>query len=146
VSLKKNHIVAKHLPLMKVVIDFENGNLKLEGDWQFMVASNKNNELGWLTYHGERVKLETDVSSSFAINLEDPRSDGLIFPLEGSIRDGNSLGLCSGLLVLDNVRDSYGLISDQWNISFYLYDSRADDCEIHFKLPVYLGSFNGAFN
>jgi len=42
-EVKQYHIVADHLPLMKVCIDFETGALKLEGDWQFMLATNKYN-------------------------------------------------------------------------------------------------------
>jgi len=137
-GLRKNYFVAEHLPLMKVAIDFENGNLKLDGDWQFMMASNKHNEASWFTYHRERVKIETVVYPALAINLDDPYSDGLLFLLEGSIKDGKDLGSCSGLLAIDNIRGGNGLIRDQWNIGFYLYDAQFNDCEIEFKLPVYI--------
>ena len=140
--VKKNHFVAEHIPLMKVVIDFENGDLKMEGDWHFMMTSNKHNEANWIDYHKERVQIETAIYSSLVINLNDPENDGLVFPLEGHIRDGNSLGSCSGLLVLDNARGRNGLISDQWNISVYLYDLQFNDCEIKFKLPVYTTTDN----
>jgi hypothetical protein len=134
--VNKNHAVGEHLPLMKVNIDFENGNLKLEGDWQFMMASNKHNEPGWFTSHRDRVKIETAIYPALPINLTDHKSDGLVFPLEGSIKDGDCFSSCSGLLVIDNVRGYNGLISDKWNISFYLYDLQFD-CEIKFKLPLY---------
>jgi hypothetical protein len=136
-GLNENHIAAEHLPLMKVNIDFENGVFRLEGDWQFMMASNKYNEASSFSYHRERVKIETAVYPAFAINLNDPYCDGLVLPLEGSIKDGNYLGSCSGLLVIDNVRRSNGLISNQWNISFYLYDLQFEYCEIKFIIPVY---------
>lgn len=141
-GIKKNHIVAEHLPLMKVAVDFENGNLKLEGDWHFMMASNKYNEAGWSDYHRGRVQIETAIYASLAIDLNDPENEGLAFSLEGTIKDGNCLGSCSGLLVLDNARGLNGLISDQWNISFYLYDLQFNDCEIKFKLPVYTATDN----
>jgi len=32
--------IAEHIPLLNVNIDFENGNLKIEGDWHYMMASN----------------------------------------------------------------------------------------------------------
>lgn len=130
------HITPEHMPLMKVVIDFENGVLKLEGDWQFMMASNKHNEVSSYTYHRERVKIETAIYAAFAINLDDPNCDGLVFPVEGSIKDGSYLGACSGLLVLDNARGNNGLVNNHWNISFYLYDLQYDYCEIKFKIPV----------
>jgi hypothetical protein len=139
-GIKKNHIVAEHLPLMKVVIDFENGNLKLQGDWHFMMASNKYNEVGCSNNHKERVQIEATIQASSPINLNNPQNDGLVFPMDGTIKDGNSLGSCSGLVVLDNVRGLNGLISDQWNISFYLYDQQFNDCEIKFKLPIFITS------
>lgn len=145
-TVKDTHRVAEHLPLMKVNIDFENGILKLEGDWNFMMASNTHNESSWFTCHRERVKIETGIYSDTKIDLHDPYCDGLVFPLEGSIKDGNCLGTCTGLLVIDNIRGSNGLISTQWNISFYLYDAQFDDYEIKFKLPVYSMEINADLN
>ena len=141
-GMKENYIAAEHLPLMNVAIDFENGVLTLEGDWQFMIASNKHNEASWFGHHRERVKIETDIYPALPIDLDDPESDGLVFPLEGKITNGNHPGSCSGLLVIDNVRRHDGLTGNQWNISFYLYDAQFDDCEIKFKLPLYQTLFN----
>ena len=145
-GVNKNYIVAEHLPLMKVTIDFENGKLNLEGDWHFMMASNTHSEPNWCDYHKGRVQIETGLTDSFTINLIDPRNDGFMFPMEGSIKDGNYLGSCSGLLVLDNVRALNGLISDHWNISFYLYDLQFNDCEIRFKLPIFITEADGNKN
>jgi hypothetical protein len=141
-GVKNNYLVAEHLPLMQVTVNFEEGELKLEGDWRFMMAANRHNEPGWLIYHRERVEIETAIYSSLVIDLNDRYTDGLVFPLEGSIQDGDSLHSCSGLLVTDNVRGSDGLIGNQWNISFYLYDAQFDDCKIKFKLSIYQTSLN----
>jgi hypothetical protein len=138
----KNQAATEFLPLMKVAIDFENCNLQLEGDWNFMMASNKYNEASWFDYHIGRVKIETTIYASMPINLDDLRNNGLAFPLEGSIRDDGYYGFCTGLLVLDHTRSLNGLLSDQWNIIFYLYDLQFDDCEITFKLPLFTGSSN----
>lgn len=145
-KVKDTHRVAEHLSLMKVNIDFENGILKLEGDWNFMMASNTHNESSWLTCYRERVKIETTIYSDTKINLHDPYCDGLVFPLEGSIKDSKCLGSCAGLLVIDNIRGSNGLIGNQWNISFYLYDAQFADYEIKFKLPVYKMEINADLN
>jgi hypothetical protein len=145
-GVKNNHIVAEHLSLMKVVIDFENGNLNLEGNWNFMVASNTHNRVNWLNYHRERVHIETTIYDSWEINLNDPQSDGLVFHLEGIIKDGNYLDPCSGLVVLDNIRTSNRVMSDQWNICLYLYDLHSFDCEIKFKLPINLFTVNEKLN
>ena len=139
---KQNYIVAEHLPLMKVAIDFENGVLKLEGDWQFMMASNKHNEASWFGHHRERVVIEATIYPAVTIDLTDPECDGLVFPLEGNIKDRNHPGSCSGLLVMDNVRGNNGLMGNHWNISLYLYDAQFDDCEIKFKLPFYQSLIN----
>ncbi len=136
-GIKKNHIVAEHLPLMKVVIDFENRKLKLEGDWHFLMASNKYNEVRCFNNHKERVKIETTIHASSPINLDDPENHGLVFPLDGTIKERDYLTACSGLLILDSVPGSHKSTGSQWNISFYLYDLEFDNCEIKFKLPIY---------
>ena len=145
-GIKGKHIVTEHLALMKVNIDFENGTLALEGDWQFLMASNKHNEAVWFSHHRERVKIETSLYSGFAVDLNDEDSDGLMYALKGSIKDGNCIAECTGLLIVDNVRTHYGFISNQWNISFYIYDTVFDECEIRFKLPLYIPGINSIFN
>jgi len=145
-GVNKNYIVDEHLPLMKVAIDFENGNLKLEGDWHFMMVSNADSEPNWCDYHKGRVQIETAIPDSLPVNLDDPRNNGFILPLEGTIKDGNYLGSCSGLLALDNARGLNGLIVEQWTISFYLYDLQFNDCEIKFKLPVFKPGADGYKN
>jgi hypothetical protein len=142
VGVKKNHIVAEHLPLMKVAIDFENGNLKLEGDWHFLMASNKHNEPLCSYSHRERVQIETAIHASSPINLDKPENDVLVFPLDGTIKEAGCLSACSGLLILDSVPFPGNHTGSQWSISFYLYDHQYDDCEIKFKLPVYTTTSN----
>ena len=70
-ATKDNHVVAEHLPLMSVCFDFEKGEIKLEGDWQFMMATNKHNEANWFTCHRNRVKITADISGVSPINLCD---------------------------------------------------------------------------
>jgi hypothetical protein len=137
---KKNNFVAEQLPLMKVVIDFEHGHLKLEGDWHFMMSTNKNNDANGFECHLERVQIETDIYASSAIDLNHRANDGLAFPLHGSIKDGNSLSSCSGLLAFDKDR-RIALTNDLWNISLYLYDVHFFEWEIKFTLPI-LGTGN----
>ena len=143
---KQNHIVAEHLPLMNALIDFENGNLKLQVDCDLMMASNKDNEPGRSGRYKGRVQVETAIHASSVINLDDPGNDGLIFLLEGTIKDDNHLGSCSGLLMFDNLPLLKGLNSDTWTISLYLYDLQLDNCEITFKLPVFTTSADGNKN
>ena len=49
--VKGNHRVTDHLPLMNVKIDFEKSMLKIEGDWNFMIAKNIHNEASWFKCH-----------------------------------------------------------------------------------------------
>ncbi|MFM9911175.1 MAG: hypothetical protein ACKVOW_17680 [Chitinophagaceae bacterium] len=144
--VNKNHVVAEILPLMNVNIDFENGVLNLEGDWQFMIACNKHNEKNWLKYHRERVAIQVAIYADVEINLNNSYMDGLVLALEGSIKDGNCLSSCSGMLVIDNERGNNGLLSKEWFISFYLYDLQFEDCEIKFKLPLYQTTINETSN
>jgi len=137
-ELKLNELKAEHLPLLNVFIDFENGNLKLEGDWLYMMASNKLNKETCYTYHKERVKIKSAIFPALAINLDDPNNEGLAFAIDGKITDSESSSACSGLMVIDNIRGSDGQPIGYWNISIYLYDIQLVDCEIKFKLPVYL--------
>jgi hypothetical protein len=137
-GLKKSNSFSEQKSLIKIRIDFVEGKFRLDGDWQFMMTSNKNNESIWLSCHRERVTIATDIYPTLAINLEEPDIDGVLFSLQGSIADDNSISFCSGLLAIDNVHNGNDFVKDQWNISFYLYDSRFEDCEISFKLPVYV--------
>lgn len=145
-GLKGKYVFAEHLPLMKANIDFENGTMVVEGDWQFMMAANRHNETSWFRYHRERVKIEMSLYPADAINMNDEGTDGLMCPLQGSIKDGSCIGECSGLLIVDNVRANNGLLSSHWDISFYIYDIVFDGAEIKFKLPVYIPGLNSKFN
>lgn len=137
-GLNQKHESATHLPLLTVHIDFEHGKLFVGGDWHFMVNSNSNNNRKWLNYHARRVVFETEISPVMAINLSDPKCDGLIFPIEGYLKDGLSAVNVSGLLIVENKRTKSGNMSNCWNISFYIYDYQFDVCEVKFKLPLYV--------
>ena len=139
-GLNQKHESAKHLPLLTVHIDFEQGNLIVEGDWHFMVNSNRNNNNKWLNYHTRRVVFETIIYPVMAINLSDPNCDGLLFPIDGYLKDGLSAVNVSGLLILENKRTKSGNMSNCWNISFYIYDYQFDVCEVKFKLPLYVNT------
>lgn len=143
---KTAHITGGHLPLVKVSIDFEEGKLFLKGDWQYIVAANKHNANSWYMYHREQVTINATIFEARPINLNHAENDGLMFPLEGSIKDGSCIGNCSGLLVVDNVRNRNGQLGKQWNVTFYLYDTLYNNCEITFKLPVYQDDGKYFFN
>jgi|SRR5688500_1374317 len=132
--------VAEHLPLMLVKINFEYGKLVLEGDWRFLVASNRHADPFWFSLHSRRVGIEAKIYPAGVIDLDEYKNDGLVFAVEGIIKDGSSLNSCSGIIVLDKIRMLTGIPTHKWDISFYLYDYQVDNCEIKFKLPVYTTS------
>ena len=80
--------------------------------------------------------------SRIAIDLSDENNDGLVFMIEGTIKDNDSTGSCSGLLVLDKNIHRNKPDDNKWNMSFYLYDNGHEDCEIAFRLPVYSSNNN----
>ena len=131
------YLVAAGLPLLLVKINFKNGKLSLEGDWRFLLASGRNADLYYVTFHSRRIGIEADIYPAGAIDLNDNSNDGLVFPVDGIIKDESSLNSCSGLIVLNKIRTASGISTHKWDISFYLYDYQVDNCEIKFKLPVY---------
>ncbi len=144
-GIKGDCPIADHLPVVKILIDFVDGKLLLEGDWRYMVAVNKHNENRGIKYHRERVKIAMDIEPVEPVNLNEKTSDGLLYLLKGNIRDNNYKGACTGFLVIENVRRSKQL-SNHWDISFYIYDTQFDDCEITFKLPLYTIKTDSALN
>ncbi|HMH33075.1 MAG TPA: hypothetical protein VK543_08585 [Puia sp.] len=129
---------AGHLPLMQVSIDFENSKFSLEGDWQFLVVSNRHASPSSFSFRDGRVKIEADIYPGGSIDLDDRQSDGLVVPLMGGIiNERSQQNSCSGFIVVDKKKPHAAISEDEWEISFYLYDSHADDCEIKYNLPVY---------
>lgn len=134
--LPANQAYAWHLPLMKLHVDFEKGTLLLEGDWAYLVLSNSHNDTQYFYRGRGRVQIETAIYSLQPINLNDPESDGLMLPLEGTIKDGLSTGSCSGLLIIDNDRSPQGLMGNNWVVHLYLYDPQFNDTEIKCKFSL----------
>jgi len=137
-SIKKhNKVSSRHLFLLKVVIDFENGSFRLEGDWQFIVAANRDRETAWLNFHSKRIFIDAAIYPARSVDLEDNENDSLILLLEGRIEESKEPGSCSGLLIVDCNGHGNG---PKWTISFYPYDLQRGHCEIKFRLPVYITS------
>jgi hypothetical protein len=143
VKMKENYVPIHQLPLLSIRADFEKGVLQTEGDWQYMVASNKDAEKHWYSFHKGRIKVQASFCRGLMINLDDHSSDGMVFPFKGTIDDGDNVSSCSGLLVINN--DDH-IVNDQWSIVLYLYDYLFDSCEIIFKVPVYARSMNAELN
>jgi hypothetical protein len=143
---KVNKSYSEQQPLMKVALDFENGKLKMEGDWQYMMAAHKTNDDAWVNYNEERILVDAAIFPSFVINLSDEESDGLVFAVEGCIKDGAINSYCTGLLIVESIPNRTGFNEQQWNITFHLYDLQIKNCEVIFKLPIYTPTFTNCNN
>ena len=124
--------------LLTATINFELGSFRLEGDWQFMMTANKHAQPEWSNCYSERITVDASIYPGLTIDLSDDENDGAVFILEGNIRDNDNLAACSGLLVLDKITEGCKQAAGKWNISFYIYDNGNEDCEIAFKIPVYV--------
>ena len=141
-----NSCAAMHQSLMRVSIDFDKGKFFMEGDWPFLIASNRHSSSSWLAYHAGRVAIAATIYPAGNIDLEDDFNDGLICPLEGTINDFNSINSCSGMIILDKIRNNKRNPHHSWDISLYLYDYQVENCEITYKLPVYTKKGSDKFN
>ena len=136
-TVTSNNAGSNEASLVNVTIDFEQEDFSLEGDWQYMMSSNKHAEKNWFNCHQQRVSIKANIYPGLAIDLSDDNNDGQVFIIEGTIKDDDNTGSCSGLLVLDKIATSDKANTSKWNMSFYLYDTAHDDCEISFRFPVY---------
>jgi hypothetical protein len=129
-------------PLLNVVIDFEKGDLLVEGFYTFIMAFNQQCQLHRYRPDAERLKIIASILPACTLDLEDPQINGTVCNLKGIISDEYSRSLCSGLLVIDTIGEKVGLYQQQWNIKLFIYDIQFDNCELQFKLPLFLHAFN----
>ena len=128
--------------LLRVIIDFENGRLRLQGNGPFFTG-NSDRPAG--SRRWENVVIDVDIHPALLIALDDGASDGLCFGLEGRVCHGSRAQPCSGLLFIDAFPDHQAL-GLRWYITFYLYDDQRADWELRFTLPVYVTTVPGEQN
>jgi hypothetical protein len=137
---------ADYRPLLNVAIDFEKGDISLDGCYAFIMAFNQQDQLNRRRPKAERLKLKVSLQPASALDLDDPLINGTVCTLKGIISDEHCRSLCSGLLVIDTIGEKVGLYKEQWNIRLFLYDIQFDNCELQFKLPLFLHAFNDNYN
>jgi len=137
--LEKDQFGAR-VPLVSIKIDFENGHFYLEGNRQFMMFSRKPLKMKELVGHQERVKVESSLFPGTVIDLSDHRNDGLFFTMEGSILYGGMMKTCTGLMLLENIRDKEERCTHNWSVAFNLHVITQKEFEIKFKVPLYTGT------
>jgi hypothetical protein len=106
-------------------IDFEKGNLAIEG---------------------EGIKVKTTIYSGFCSNLSDKTDDELVFSLQGIMEDGKTINSCSGLLVLYSATKRRARAGTDWRVVIYLYDDYDGDREIKLNLTMSLLAGNPELN
>ena len=143
---KTKYTAEKQSPLLRVNIDFQKGKFFLDGDWNFLMAANRYALPHWHAHHKGRVNIDVSLFPSTSINLSDPYANGIILPGEGNIQDGKGLTACSGMVILDKVNIPQNRRSYAWIITFYLYDYQIEECEIKYRLPVYLSDTSNNHN
>lgn len=134
------------VPLVTIKIDFEKGNFYLEGNRQFMMFSKRTRKIKELIGQQERVKVESSLFPGAVIDLHDPSNDGLFFTMDGSILYGGMMKTCTGLMLLENIRDKRGRCSQNWSVSFNLQVVTQKEYEIKFKIPVYASMIGEEWN
>jgi hypothetical protein len=106
-------------------IDFEKGNLALEG---------------------EGIKIKTTIYPGFSVDLSDKTNDELVFSLQGIMEDGKTINSCSGLLVLYCSTEKKARADVDWRVAVYLYDDYEGDREIKLNLTMSLLTGNPELN
>lgn len=130
--------------MTNVNIDFEKGNLSLEGDSQLMVTETRRSWSGRSPFRKGRIKINATILPGFNAHLSDKANDEFVFSLEGILEDGKSINTCSGLLVLINMADSHG--AEKWRLAVYLYDEFNGNREIKLMLTMHYVTENAELN
>ncbi|HEY4108135.1 hypothetical protein [Puia sp.] len=132
--------------MTNVNIDFEKGNLSLEGDSQLMVTDTGRSRLARSTFSKGRIKVNAQIFPGVKVHLSDISNGELVFSLEGKLEDGKSINSCSGLLVLNNKADSKEQGIEKWHLAVYLYDDFNERREIKLILTMHYVKENAELN
>lgn len=137
---KGSKVYHDHFSLLNLVIDFEEGEMLLEGDWQYMLYANPHRTVSTTASHRGNVVIKAAISADMPLSLSDADTGGFVFPVEGNIKDEFGISACTGMLVFENTSIGQGLQLNRSYISIYLYDWQHEGSEIMFRLPVYVAS------
>jgi hypothetical protein len=108
-------------PLLKVNIDFEKGEVRLEDS---------------------HISMTGIIYPARPVHLSEKESDGLVFPLKGEILKNTKAHVCSGLVIIEKCSPTV----PEWCIHIYIYELESTNQEFHFLIPVYLGKLANRFN
>lgn len=134
--------MADHANLLRVIVDFEAGEVIIEGDRKFILQTSAGNRDNVLSSSTERIIIQANLSSFKPLDLDDVNSVAFIFPLDGCIEDGDTVRTCTGMVAVDHVLNDLNNEIQNSFISIYIYDMESDDNEIMFRFPAYPGNIN----
>ncbi|MBO9203943.1 MULTISPECIES: hypothetical protein [Niastella] len=133
---------SKRLPLLSLTLDFNNGSLNLDADWQYLMQLNGHSKREWFTRSRERVQIAMNIRGNQPVDLAEITEEGLLLPLDGILNDHYGAASCTGLLVIDTVGMYSGAVNNDWDISIYLYDRQQNNMEFKVKVPLLTGATN----
>jgi hypothetical protein len=131
--------------LLHAHIDFQSGQLQLDGNWKFIMSSNSQAEKSWFNLHQEWIHLSATVYPGQAVDLSDAKA-GAAFAVEGVLSDGDTEAEYTGLLLLDPGKANNITNVQSWKLSLYLYNTESDDCEIKLSWTFYPAAKLGEMN
>lgn len=143
---RKSQLRDMHLPQVNVSIDFETKTLLLEGNSGLMVPAVQKPKLKRSARNYGRISVNAAIQSGVSFELADLANDELVYSLDGTINDGESITSCSGLLMLDSEIKMDGTGGREWCLYLYLYDDFNVEREIKLKLAMYSVSDKAQLN
>ncbi len=130
--------VVVHGRLVEAKIDFQMGKLYLQGNRQYLLNSNIDQEDPCLGYYQKPIKVNLRIYPRGTINLEDFENDGNVLFLQGSMKDECQSTHCTGMLILTRNVLRVNNSSCHWFLIVYLYTYNNAFIELKFTFPLYM--------
>lgn len=127
----------EHLPLLEMLIDFENGLFRLKGCRSYINSSVKPNGIGSLNGYADWVVIDAQLDRAGHVQMNNLSSAGLVMALEGNITKNGLTSCCTGVMLLTKPHSNKKTQRNDWRIAGYLYDVWLGESEIKFSLPLF---------
>ena len=131
---------ASHLPLVLLAVDFENGELLLKGDMEYLTAFGLPHTA--FSESGNGIIIEADIQPRVIVDLENLCSNGMLLSVSGTINDGSFVTNCTGVLILQKQELTTRKLNADWLMSLVLYEGMDATREIRYDFPLYRGQKN----
>lgn len=136
------HQESRHLPLVLLAVDFENGDLLLKADLEYLKAFSPSKEKVQERLLGKRVLVEANIFPKVIIDIENQQSNGLVLGIKGSISDGINILDCTGMLMLQKQNSGKQTLYGDWMMSLFLYERMEETREMRYRFPLFIGNKN----